>query len=296
MIRIDFLTEKGYNIVEKTKGSAEMATVDYVPPYQITDRMLMLVSSISENIGQITYIQEHNNRPHLRKNSKIKSVYSSLKIETSPFALEEVRDIIDGHPVLGKQREIQEVKNAYEAYDRIQQIDPYSLDALNELHGIMTKYLVKESGRFRSGNEGVFQDGKCIFMAPPPELVPDLMQKLFDWMNASKDVLHPLILSAVFHYEFVFIHPYEDGNGRMARLWHTAILTKWKPIFEYIPIESQIERFQQRYYDAIAKCHANGNSNLFIEFMLEQIDSISNEILLQSKKKDRVDPGTPGLN
>ena len=273
-----------------------MATVDYVPPYQITDRMLMLVSSISENIGQITYIQEHNNRPHLRKNSKIKSVYSSLKIETSPFALEEVRDIIDGHPVLGKQREIQEVKNAYEAYDRIQQIDPYSLDALNELHGIMTKYLVKESGRFRSGNEGVFQDGKCIFMAPPPELVPDLMQKLFDWMNASKDVLHPLILSAVFHYEFVFIHPYEDGNGRMARLWHTAILTKWKPIFEYIPIESQIERFQQRYYDAIAKCHANGNSNLFIEFMLEQIDSISNEILLQSKKKDRVDPGTPGLN
>ena len=149
------------------------------------------------------------------------------------------------------------------------------------IHGIMTKYIVEESGDFRSGEEGVFNGEECIFMAPPARFVPQLMNELFGWMKKEKDQMHPLILSSVFHYEFVFIHPFTDGNGRMARLWHTAILAKWNPIFEYIPIESQIEKFQDDYYDAIAKCHVEGESTVFIEFMLTQIDNILEELLNQ---------------
>ena len=145
----------------------------------------------------------------------------------------------------------------------------------------MTKYLVLESGDFRKGEEGVFHNERCIFVCPPARLVPELMNMLFNWMNSTKDSIHPLILSSIFHYEFVFIHPFSDGNGRMARLWHTAILSKWKPIFEYIPIESQIEKFQDDYYDAISKCHAAGESTIFIEFMLSQINKILDDIIKQ---------------
>ena len=183
--------------------------------------------------------------------------------------------------MLGEQKEIQEVKNAYAAYEKVSEINPYSIKSLKQLHGIMTKYVVEESGDFRKGEEGVFNGDVCIFMAPPARLVPQLMNDLFKWMEESQDSVHPLILSSVFHYEFVFIHPFSDGNGRMARLWHTAILSKWKPVFEYIPIESQIEKFQEEYYDAIAKCHIDGESTVFIEFMLSQIDRILDDISIQ---------------
>ena len=148
----------------------------------------------------------------------------------------------------------------------------------------MKKYVLEESGVFRRGEEGVFNGDQCIFMAPPARLVPELMNNLFDWMEKEKNSVHPLILSSVFHYEFVFIHPFSDGNGRMARLWHTAILSKWKPIFEYIPIESQIAKFQDEYYNAIAKCHTDGASTIFIEFMLSQIDKILYDISIQSSE------------
>ena len=255
----------------------------YNPPFDITNKMLSYVSSISEKIGNIDYQNNFKSKPHLRRNNKIRSIHSSLRIEANSLTLGQVRDVIDGHLVLGEQKEIQEVKNAYEAYEQIEKINPYSIKDLNDSHAIMTKYLVSESGVFRSGEEGVFNGEECIFMAPPAQLVPELMKQLFDWMNREKGNIHPLILSAVFHYEFVFIHPYSDGNGRMARLWHTVILSKWKPIFEFIPIEGQIEKFQNGYYDAIAKCHTQGKSNLFIEFMLQQIDSILDEIIAQLK-------------
>ena len=145
----------------------------------------------------------------------------------------------------------------------------------------MTKYVVEESGDFRRGEEGVFNGDECIFMAPPAQFVPQLMDDLFAWMKEEKNNVHPLIMSSVFHYEFVFIHPFADGNGRMARLWHTAMLAKWKPMFEYIPIESQIEKFQNEYYEAIARCHVEGESTLFIEFMLSQIDKILDDVSVQ---------------
>lgn len=257
---------------------------NYKPPFTITNEILSYVSSISEKIGRITAVGNLESRPHLRKNNRIKSVHSSLKIEANSLSLGQVRDVIDGKAVLGRQTEIQEVKNAYAAYERISEIHPYSIRDLKKFHGIMTKYILDESGVFRHGEEGVFRGDECIFMAPPARLVPQLMDDLFSWMAEVKNSLHPLILSSIFHYEFVFIHPFSDGNGRMARLWHTAILSHWKPVFEYITMESQIEKFQDEYYAAIAKCHADKASTIFIAFMLAQIDKILDDISVQIKE------------
>jgi len=259
---------------------------NYEPPFTITNEILSYVSSISEKIGRIVAISNMETKPHLRKNNRIKSIHASLKIEANSLSLGQVRDVINGKTVLGEQKEIQEVKNAYAAYELLSEINPYSINDLKKLHGIMTKYVVEESGEFRRGDEGVFKGDQCIFMAPSPRFVPELMADLFDWMQEEQGKIHPLILSSVFHYEFVFIHPFADGNGRMARLWHTTILSKWKPIFEYIPIESRIEKFQEEYYDAIAKCHVEGESTSFIEFMLSQIDKILDEISVQISEEN----------
>ena len=202
----------------------------YEPPFTITNRIVSYVASISEKIGRITLLSDMEAKPHLRKNNRIKSIHSSLKIEANSLSLNQVRDVINGKLVLGEQKEIQEVKNAYDAYEKILELDPYSIDDLKKFHGIMTRYIGEQ----------------CIFMAPPAQYVPQLMNELFGWMREAQTKVHPLVLSSVFHYEFVFIHPFSDGNGRMARLWHTAILSKWKPIFEYIPIESQVEKFQEQ--------------------------------------------------
>lgn len=258
----------------------------YTPPYSISNKMLFLVSEISDKVSRLTYNGSLEARPHLRKNNKIRSIHSSLAIEANSLSLGQVKDVINNKIVLGEQKEIQEVKNAYVAYEMLSEINPFDLLSLKKLHSVMTKYLVDESGEFRKGEEGVFSGDRCIFMAPPARLVPELMEQLFSFMNDKRGEVHPLIMSAVFHYEFVFIHPFSDGNGRMARLWHTALLYNWKPIFEYIPIESQIEKFQDDYYEAIAKCHINGNSNYFIEFMLEQINKVLDEILEQVKSVD----------
>ena len=256
----------------------------YVPSYTITDKMMELVSAISEKVGSVSSRRELESKPHLRRNNRIRSIHSSLKIEANSLSLSEVRDVINGHPVIGDMKEIREVQNAYEAYEKIEEIDPASLADLKKIHGIMTKGTVEESGVFRKGNEGVFSGDKCIFAAPPPEQVGRLIKDLMEWVGKSEGKVHPLILSAVFHYEFVFIHPFADGNGRMARLWHTVILSRWRKIFEHIPLESQIEKYQNEYYEAIAKCHVNGSSNGFIEFMLDMIDRVLDDVLMQIEK------------
>jgi len=253
----------------------------YEPPFNITNEILTYVSSISEKMGKISATSNLETKPHLRRNNRIKSIHSSLKIEANSLSLGQVRDVINGKLVLGAQKEIQEVKNAYATYEKMNDINPYSIKQLKEFHGIMTKYVVEESGDYRKGEEGVFNGDECIFMCPPARFVPGQMEELFAWMKKARASVHPLILSSVFHYEFVFIHPFSDGNGRMARLWHTAILSQWKPIFEFIPIESQIEKFQDDYYDAIARCHVEGESTTFIEFMLMQTDKILDEVSAQ---------------
>ena len=220
----------------------------YEPPYTISNKMLELVSSISEKVGKISSHRELETRPHLRKNNRIRSIHSSLKIEANSLSLAEVRDVINGHLVLGDQKEIQEVKNAYAAYEKISEINPQSMSDLKKIHGIMTYRTVGESGVFRKGKEGVFSGDQCIFVAPPPNMVNELMKDLFSWVKNSEGTIHPLIVSAVFHYEFVFVHPFADGNGR------------------------------------IAKCHVNGNSDVFIEFMLSMIDQVLDEVIIQVNK------------
>ena len=254
----------------------------YEPPFDITNRMLSQISAISEKLGMIAAYRSLDTKPQLRRNNRIKSVHSSLRIESSSLSEGMVRSVLNNRAVIGPEKEIQEVKNAFAAYDYIGKVNPYSIDALKELHGVMTYLTVDESGVFRRGAEGVFDGDRCIFMAPPPDMVEPLMHQLFDWMKENTGTIHPLILSCVFHYEFVFIHPFSDGNGRMARLWQTILLTEWNPVFQYIPLESQIETFQDGYYNAIASCNANGNSNDFIEFMLDRIYEVLDAVLKQS--------------
>jgi len=258
----------------------------YVPPYTISNKMLELVSGISEKVGRITSHKELESKPHLRRNNRIRSIHSSLKIEANSLSLNDVRDVINGHLVLGDQKEIQEVKNAYAAYEKIPEIDPTSISDLKRIHGILTYRTVSESGVFRKGNEGVFSGSECIFVASPQHMINELMRDLMQWVKENEGVIHPLILSAIFHYEFVFIHPFADGNGRMARLWHAVLLYRWRNVFEYIPLESQIERFQNEYYDAIAVCHTKGNSDIFIEFMLNMINQILDEVILQVNRSN----------
>ncbi|MBR6271669.1 MAG: Fic family protein [Lachnospiraceae bacterium] len=258
---------------------------NYSPPFDISSAMLSLTASISEKLGELKLYHNLDAKPHLRRSNRIRSIHSSLTIEANSLTLKEVRDVIAGHEVLGPRNEIQEVKNAYAAYEEIPDIDPYSIKELKRIHGIMTGGLVEESGVFRSGDEGVFDGEKVIFIAPKPQMVPGHIRDLFSWMKREKE-LSPLILSSVFHYEFVFIHPFSDGNGRMARLWQTVILTRWREIFQYLPIESQIEKDQAGYYKAIADCHSAGKSNQFIEFMLRQIDNAFTDILGQASAKE----------
>ena len=252
------------------------------PPFSVTNTMLTLVAEIAEKTGRITSYRSFETKPYLRRNNRIRSIHSSLAIEANSLSV----DVIGGRTVYGPEKEIQEVKNAYQAYDMLGKFDPYSLKDLQKLHGIMTYLTVQESGVFRSHNEGVFNGDVCIFMAPPPQLVPEQMRSLFEWMNAVKGIVHPLILSSVFHYEFVFIHPFSDGNGRMARLWQTALLSEWNPVFQYLPLESRIHEYQDGYYDAIAACHAAGNSDTFIEFMLDKINLTLDWALEQVSEKD----------
>ncbi len=253
---------------------------DYKPPFTITNKILEYISSIMEKIGKLDNYSNLNKMPVLRRNNKIESIHSSLKIEANSLSLNQVKDVIDGKLVLGSKKEIQEVKNAYKVYEMIKEFDPYSLDDLKKAHGVLTYLTVEESGKFRKGNEGVFDEiGNCIHVCPPPEQVNTLMNDLFNWMKENKEKVHPLILSSVFHYEFVFIHPFSDGNGRTSRLWQNVILSNWKDIFEYIPIESQLLKYQNEYYDAIAKCNKAGNSTIFIEFMLNMFDKILDEFM-----------------
>ena len=253
---------------------------NYIPPFDITNIMLDIISSIMKKIGKLDNYKNLNKMPILRRNNRIRSIHSSLAIEANSLSFDQVKDIIDGKKVIGPQDEIQEVKNAYEAYKLIKEVNQYSIKDLKKVHGVMTYLTVDESGEFRKGNEGVFdENGNCIHVCPPPEQVDELMKQLFKWMEENNGVIHPLILSSVFHYEFVFIHPFKDGNGRTARLWQNVILSNWEEIFEYVPIESQIKKYQEEYYLVIANCDHNGNSTEFIEFMLKMIDETLEDLM-----------------
>ena len=242
------------------------------PPYSITDKMLNYVSNIMKKIGEANYFESLNRFPELRRKTRIRSIHSSLAIENNQLSLFQVEDVINGKMVIGEQKDIQEVKNAYKAYEKLETINPYSITDLKQIHKIMMLLTVEDNGVFRNHGEAVYDGDNVIFMAPPANMVDSLMEQLFNWITYSKDIVNPLILSSVFHYEFLFIHPFTDGNGRMARLWQTAILSNWDSSFKYLPIESLIKEHQEEYYVVIYNCNKCGNSNEFIEFMLKIIE------------------------
>lgn len=258
----------------------------YKPPFSITNNMLSKCISIAEKLGKISIFNSLKRMPILRKNNRIKSIHSSLAIEANSLSLNQVRDVIMGKTVIGPKKEIQEVKNAYKAYEMINDFDCYNEKDLLKAHEALTYLIENDSGQYRNHAEGVFDGKQVIFVAPSEKFVPALMHDLFDWLK--NDLETPMLIkSCVFHYEFVFIHPFSDGNGRTARLWQNVLLMKWNPIFEYIPLESRIQKYQDEYYNAISYCHKNGDSNKFIEFMLrlidESIDEISNNFVQESK-------------
>lgn len=251
----------------------------YKPPFTISNKMLTLVISISQKIEKISSYQSLKRMPMLRRNNRIESIHSSLAIEANSLSLDQVRDVIDGNPVIGPQKEINEVKDAYDAYQIIEEYDGFKEKDLLKAHGIIARTIDKEFGRYRSHPEGVIDEqGNVVHIAPSEKMVPSLMSDLFNWLKNDKDT--PLLIrSCIFHYEFVFIHPFGDGNGRVARLWHNVLLMKWNNLFEYIPIESHIYKYQKEYYESIDRSNKSGNSNVFIEFMLKMIDETIDEAL-----------------
>lgn len=254
----------------------------YIPPYEITDEMLELVSEIMENLGKLSSVNELEKLPRLRRVSRIKSIHSSLAIENNTLSIEQVTDVINGKRVFAPQKDIEEVHNAFNAYEKLSEINPYNIEDLLKVHGIMMNGLVKEAGHLRSGQVGVYnQDGKVIHLAPPAEFVPKQLEQLFDWVKTSS--ANMLIKSSVFHYEFEFIHPFNDGNGRTGRLWQTALLASWKPIFAWIPIESIIKDNQEDYYNAITLSTSQGKSNIFIEFMLDVINKAIKDTITDTR-------------
>ena len=258
----------------------------YKPPFSITNNMLSKCISIAEKLGKISIFNSLERMPILRKNNRIKSIHSSLAIEANFLSLNQVRDVIMGKTVIGPKKEIQEVKNAYKAYEMINDFDCYNEKDLLKAHETLTYLIENDSGQYRNHAEGVFDGKQVIFVAPLEKFVPSLMHDLFNWLK--NDLETPMLIkSCVFHYEFVFIHPFSDGNGRTARLWQNVLLMKWNPIFEYIPLESRIQKYQDEYYNAISECHKNGDSNKFIEFMLrlidESIDEVSDSLKQESK-------------
>lgn len=240
------------------------------PPFEIKNAMIDHVAEIAELVGRLTSTNQLSANPTLRRTNRIRTIHGSLAIEQNTLTLEQVTAVLNGKQVLAPPKDIAEVKNAYEIYERLDELDPYSVDNLLTAHSIMTRGLVDESGVFRSKPVGVVdQDGHVLHFGTLPQYVPDLVMELLDWVKGSD--VHMLIRSCVFHYEFELIHPFADGNGRVGRLWHTLLLSKWNPAFAWLPVESIIHDRQQEYYAAINASNDAGESTVFIEFMLSTI-------------------------
>ena len=240
------------------------------PPFEITNTILDEIAEIAELVGHVNASLGLSTNPTLRRTNRIRTIYSSLAIEQNTLSLDQVTAVLDGKRVIAPPKDIAEVKNAYEIYEMIESLDPYSVDDLLSAHAVMTRGLVDESGCFRSRPVGVVdKQGNILHFGTLPDYVPGLVMELLDWVRDSD--FHMLIKSCVFHYELELIHPFADGNGRIGRLWHTLLLTQWKPMFAWLPVESIIHDRQGEYYQAINRSNNEAESTVFIEFMLSAI-------------------------
>jgi len=247
------------------------------PPYQITNKSLSLISAISEKIGEIKSARLLKPPTELRKRNRIKIIQSSLEIEGNTLTVEQITDLIGNKRVIAPKKDIQEVKNAIKVYSMLNDLDVYELDSLCHAHEILMEGLIDKPGRLRQKAVGILKGGNIAHIAPPGRMVVQLINDLFTYLKWNDDLL--LVKSCVFHYEFEFIHPFLDGNGRMGRLWQTMILKEYSPVFEYLPIETLIKERQQDYYHVLKTSDNQGNSTYFIEFMLEIIDISLEELL-----------------
>lgn len=243
--------------------------MSYEPPFERNDRMDALCMEIAELVGMLSPQAPLAKSPTLHRELRIKTIHSSLIIEGNRLDERAVTAILDGKRVLGNQKDILEVENAKRAYDLIDSLDPFSVEDLLKAHHVMMDGLVSEAGCFRSGNVGVFDGDVLIHSGTPAAYVPEVMADIFNWLSST--TMHPLLASCVFHFEFEFCHPFSDGNGRTGRLWHTLLLSKWRPVLAWLPVESTIRQRQAEYYDALAASDAAGSSEVFVEFMLEVI-------------------------
>ncbi len=266
------------------KGENDM----YIPPFTVSSEAINLIAEISGLIERYAIRLEQEDGLRLRKANRIKTIHSSLAIEGNTLTEGEVRDIIDGKNVVAPIKQIQEVKNAIATYELYPTLNPFSVKDLLKAHGVMMQALVDDAGRFRRGGVGVFGEQGLVHMAPPADRVPMLMNDLFDWLKTSKD--HLLIRSCVFHYEFEFIHPFIDGNGRTGRLWQSLILGKLHPMFEHLPVENMVYANQQAYYDAITASTKAAQSGPFIDFMLGEIYKTLKEHQGEELSMTEVDP------
>lgn len=251
-----------------------MKNLDKIEPiFYISEDNKKIIKNIEDKLLLIK-IDDNFKEKNFQIKSRVRSIHSSLAIEANSLSLESVENIIDNKLVLGDRKEIQEVKNANELYEHIDDYNPKSESDFLKAHTLMMKYFDDDNGFYRDHGEGVKKGNQIIYMAPESMLVPTLMNSLFDFINCNEGKIHPLILSSIFHYYFVYVHPFSDGNGRMARFWTSLMLMNWNSKFKYIPIEEEIYLNQKKYYDAIAQCHINGNVNVFIEFMLNVINDL----------------------
>lgn len=247
------------------------------PPYTISSKMLRLCTEIARSLGRYEGFHVAKPEPKLRRSNRVRTIQASLAIEGNTLALDQVTAILDGKRVLGSQREILEVQNAIKAYEQIPTYRAHSAKSLKEAHAILMNGLMTDSGKWRSKNVGVFQGAKVAHAAPQAKRVPELMDQLFAFVKSETET-HPLILSATFHYELEFIHPFSDGNGRIGRLWQTTLLTRFHPLFEFTPIESVIRDRQEAYYKALGLADKAGDASPFIEFSLETIGEALEEL------------------
>lgn len=241
----------------------------HIPPFTVSAEAINMIAEISGQIERYAIRLELEDGLRLRKANRIKTIHSSLAIEGNTLSEDEVRDIIEGKTVVAPIKQIQEVKNAIATYELYPTLDAFRENDLLKAHGVMMQALIDQPGRYRSGGVGVFGEKGLVHLAPPAERVPILMSDLFNWLKNSKD--HLLIRSCVFHYEFEFIHPFLDGNGRTGRLWQSLILGKLHPLFEHLPVENMVYANQQAYYNAIGESSRQGQSGPFIDFMLAEI-------------------------
>ena len=251
----------------KNKRTSEES--GYVPPFKITPSIISFVADISEIIGRYSSENELARNLRLRKTNRVKTIQGSLAIEGNTLSLEQITAILDGKRVIAPPREIQEVRNAIKVYDKFTDWNPYSEKDLLQAHLMLMTGLLDKPGFYRSGAVGVMAGESLVHTAPPAGRVPYLMKDILDWLKKTDH--HPLIAGSVFHYEFEFIHPFEDGNGRMGRLWQTLILSKWNALFVNIPVESLIYEHQSEYYTALNESTNSAESSKFIEFMLKMI-------------------------